>query len=255
LTENNETETETATTTTNRAILLHERGQRRQWQTDDLPWELGTKLCGKQREGGARLLSQIYWGEYASYLILEQLLPITEDKAVRIFLEGQIADEKRHLVVFERYLELLGGVAPRGESMTALTEGMLALSSVTEKMIGLHILIEGIALEIFHEAAQEIADPLLQTLTRRVFVDEARHVAFGTNHLRRALAQMPAAERDHLAYQGGRYAFVAASLVREERSGATAFGLDLNVIQRRTQRVMARHLQQIGLPGAEIFFR
>jgi len=239
-----------------REARLYQRGQRSHWQTSDLPWQLGTKLDARQRRAGAKLLSQILYGEKASLQIIQQLLTMIKDEPeVRLFLTGQAQDEIRHIEVFSAYIQTLQEeVQPPGEALSEMVEGMLSLPTVEEKVIGMHILIEGMALEIFHAAAEQIADPLLQELLRRVSRDESRHIAFGTSFTPRLLARLDQEGFERTAREGGRYINLAIKLVREEEANAHEFGLDLRAIQTRTIQLILRRLQQVGmLDGLKLF--
>ncbi len=237
-----------------RPALLYQQSQQRQWQSDDLPWHLGTRLHGPQAAAGARVLSQILYGERASYRIVGQLLAHTPEGSARRFLLSQLEDEARHVAVFSRYVALLGEETPPNECLAEMVEAMTALPTIEEKLVGMHVLIEGMALETFHAAVIALPDPLLQKLLRRVFLDESRHVAFGLGHIRQLVGQLDRAGRERVAREGGRYAVLSAGLVRQERNVAAEFGLDLGAIQERTLRVLFRRLQSIGLLNAlELF--
>lgn len=239
-----------------REARLYQRSQRSQWQVSDLPWQLGTKLDARQRQAGAKLLSQILYGEKASLQIIQQLLTMINDEPeVRLFLTGQAQDEIRHIEVFSAYIETLQEeVQPPGQSLSEMVEGMLALPTVEEKVIGMHILVEGMALEIFHAAADQIADPLLQELLQRVSRDESRHIAFGTTYTPRLLARLDREGFERTAREGGHYINLSIKLVREEEANAREFGLDLRIIQARTIQLILRRLQQVGmLNGLNLF--
>ncbi len=229
------------------AARLYRQSQKRRWEVAEIPWELGLNLNERQRRSGARVLSQVLFGEQASFKVIEQMLPMVTEPEAQRFLVSQAQDEARHVEVFSRYIGLLGEVQPPGENLTRLVEGMLELPTVEAKLIGMHILIEGMALETFHAIALHIDDPLLREILHRVFRDESRHVAFGTAYTRQVVARLGQPELEELARQGGRFAAAASDMIHEERASAAEFGLDLLAVQSRTLRVLFRRLTQIGL--------
>ncbi len=229
------------------AARMYRRSQQRQWCAGDLPWHWGVKLDEGRKAGGAEVLSQILYGEKASLRLVRQLAAMVEDPDERRFLQSQAEDEARHVEVFSRYIALLGEVQPPDQYLSQMIEVMLDSPALEVKVLGMHILIEGMALETFHAAAMQIDDPLLKELMRRVYRDESRHVAFGTEFARKTVAELGQAERDMLAWQGGRFAVAAVGLIRNQEAIATEFGLDLRLIQTRTQRVLFRRLADIGL--------
>ncbi|HEX2916122.1 MAG TPA: diiron oxygenase [Chloroflexia bacterium] len=226
---------------------LYRRALAQQWAVEDLPWQLGIKLNERQRVAGRRILSQVLYGEQASLEVMRQLLEQVSEPAARPFLSLQARDEERHVAVFERYLALLGGVEPPGAALAQLVEGLLELPGIPEKTLGMQLVVEGMALETFHAMAAGIDDPLLQAIVRRVFVDESRHVAFGTALARDAVASLDRAGKERVAEASGRFAVLAAGLIREEQESALAFGIDLREVQRRTLRVLFRRLARTGL--------
>ena len=230
-----------------RSARLYRRGVAQQWSITDLPWELGTSLPTAHRHPAARLLSQVLHGERASFEIIGQLLAVTPPGPAHSFLTSQRADEARHVAVFSRYIALLDEVQPPGDNLHQMTEAMLNLPTIQEKLVGMHILIEGMALELFHTLATDLPDPLLQILLRRVFLDESRHVAFGVNYTRQTLAGLDRESLSRVAREGGRYAVLSAGMIREEGPTAAALGLDLGTVQARALRVLFRRLGQVGL--------
>jgi rubrerythrin len=229
------------------AVRLWRQSQERRWEVDELPWQLGVKLDARQKAGAKRILSQILFGEQATLQIIEQILPKISGGAAALFLQSQAQDEARHVEVFTRYLDLLGKIEPPGPSFAQMVAEVLDLELLEAKLICTHILIEEMALETFHAIALQIDDPLLREIMRRVFRDESRHVAFGATYARQLVAGLDQVGRDEVARWGGRWAVLAAGLIREEQASAAEFGLDLRVVQARTQRVLIRRLSQIGL--------
>ncbi len=232
-------------------LRLYERTRRNQWQPDDLDWQTEVKLNLKQRKSGAYILSQVLYGEKLSLEVIQQLLPVVQNPEVKLFLQAQAIDELRHIAVFTRYIEqgLEEAVQTPGAALSEIGEGMLNCQSVEEKLLSVHILLEGMALEIFRGVVENIDDALLQTLLRRVARDESRHVAFGVNHVRELVTNMDGAGLERIGQGGARFAICAARMVRDEYQIGADFGIDLRAIQNASLRVLFRRLQQVGLLG------
>ena len=80
-----------------------------------------------------------------------------------------------------------------------------------EKLVGMQIVIEGLALAAFGMLHQTTHEPLLKKLLRYVMSDEARHVAFGVLSLQEVYQELTVAElRDRQEF-----AFEAALRMRD----------------------------------------
>jgi hypothetical protein len=231
----------------NEALKLYKRSHREQWSPESINWEQGTKLEAQQRTAGARVLSQILHGEQASLLVVNQLIPMVADLNVRYFLATQIHDEAKHADVLQRYCLLLDRVYPPNPSMLKLTDRLLALCTLEEKLVGMHILVEGLALETFHAMANQIDDLLLKEILSRTALDESRHIAFGTLYLRRIVVEMNEVHRQKLYELQSDLGLVAAGLIVDEAEAIVQFGLDLEQLTTRVLRSHYHRLQEIGL--------
>ncbi|HSU68794.1 MAG TPA: ferritin-like domain-containing protein [Tepidisphaeraceae bacterium] len=104
----------------------------------------------------------------------------------------QVADEARHAEVFTRRAQA-GGV---GLGTTAAS-GMLSLQTLLEEpdftvaAFLLCVMGEGTFLTLLKFLEQHAPDPVTQSIMRLAHQDEARHVAFGTAHLRYVLKLEP----------------------------------------------------------------
>jgi rubrerythrin len=228
-------------------VKLYKRSYREQWSPDAINWEQGTTLDPVKRVAGARVISQILHGEQASLLVVSQLMPMLEDMTMRYFLATQLHDEAKHADVLQRYCTLLDRIYPPNPGMTKLAESLLAFSAPAEKLVGMHILVEGLALETFHAMANHIDDPLLKEILSRTAMDESRHIAFGTVYLRKIVAGMNEAQRRKLyALQSG-LGLLVAGLIVDEAEAIVQFGLDLEQLTTRILRSHYHRLQEIGL--------
>jgi hypothetical protein len=63
------------------------------------------------------------------------------------------------------------------------------------KLLGMQIMVEGLALAAFGMIRQQTTEPLLKKLTHYVMLDEARHVAYGVLSLRNYYGDMKESER------------------------------------------------------------
>jgi len=105
----------------------------------------------------------------------------------------QAADEARHVEVFTRRATLmrrtlgLSTVGGRQSLKTLLDEPDFALASFLLSVLG-----EGSFLSLLRFLAENAPDPITAQVAKLAGQDEARHVAFGLEHLRRHVQEAPA---------------------------------------------------------------
>ena len=182
---------------------LYTKATAEQWDAEtDLDWSADIILPPGYperlgREMRARMLSQFYYGEQGAFLLCSQLVDRVPDMEGRMYLATQVVDEARHVEAFGRYLEVLGLYTPMNPWLRELLETLQACDSVIEQIIGMQVMVEGLALDVFTDMRQNTPCLLLRDLLYRVKQDEARHVAFGLTYLPRLLDRASSAERRH----------------------------------------------------------
>ena len=118
-------------------------------------------------------------------LVAAQLVNAVPDMESKLYASSQVMDEARHVEVFDRYLhEKIGTVYPVSPHLRSLLGRILEDSRWDMKLLGMQIMVEGLALAAFGVTRAYIDEPLLKDLTTYVLQDEARHVAFGVLSLR-----------------------------------------------------------------------
>jgi len=123
----------------------------------------------------------------------------------KMFLCTQIMDEARHAEVFrKRALANGGGLLYSRSSGENLLRSILEAKTYTQATALLHLLGEGFILDIFRMGELIAPSPVEKKIFRMAMQDEARHVAYGTMHLRYAVENDPdVAEEIHEALDHG----------------------------------------------------
>ncbi|MBV6508417.1 MAG: hypothetical protein JJLCMIEE_01478 [Acidimicrobiales bacterium] len=174
---------------------LYEEAVSRQWSaTRDIAWgeipdldpDIEHALCQV-----CTVLSEVEM--IASDFPAKWMWQINHDYVeTKMFLATQIMDESRHTEVFRK--RALAKGAGLGRSKAATEEFLkliLDADTYSEGSALMHLLGEGIVLSLFR--AGELISPshVEKKIFRLCMQDEARHVAYGTMHLRYALANDP----------------------------------------------------------------
>jgi rubrerythrin len=156
--------------------------------------EAGWRLLGQERQ--AWMVGEFQHGEQGALIAAARLvetLPHIETKACAA---SQAADEARHVDAFSRYIrERIADPYPPSQSMTSFLDHVLRHGDWDMTALGLHVVLEPVALAVFRLAKTIFPDELIKQIIALVARDEARHVAFGLLLLKDVYAEMSDAER------------------------------------------------------------
>jgi P-aminobenzoate N-oxygenase AurF len=143
-------------------------------------------------------LSQFLHGEQGALVVCGQLVNSIPELDAKLYASTQVVDEGRHVEVFERYVKKLHKIYPVDPLLKALLDEILATNLWELKLLGMQMLVEGLAIAAFNVMRKQTADPTLSQLLDYVLQDEGRHVNFGYFALRRAIPDMDPEKRVHL---------------------------------------------------------
>jgi hypothetical protein len=202
---------------------LYGKATRLQWISDDkLPWSIdvdpqrasfpeellpifGSDIYARLDEPARRVLrgelgswmiSQFLHGEQGALLAASQLVTSVPDIDAKFYAATQVMDEARHVEVYDRYLhQKFGWSYPISAHLRTLLDLILKDSRWDMKLLGMQVMVEGLALAAFGMIRQTTTEPLLARVTHYVMLDEARHVAFGVLALRDLYGDMKESER------------------------------------------------------------
>ncbi len=163
--------------------------------------EIYAKLSEKEhiairREMASWMQSQFLHGEQGALLAASQLVNSVPDFDSKLYASTQVMDEARHVEVFDKYLhEKVGFSYPVSPYLKKLLNLILTDSRWDMKLLGMQIMVEGLALAAFGVTAKTVEEPLLRSMTTYVIQDEARHVAYGVLSLKDYYDDMTEKER------------------------------------------------------------
>src|SRR6266511_2450503 len=162
-------------------------------------------------------LSQFLHGEQGALLVASQLVNPVPELDCKLYASTQVVDEGRHVEVFEKYVKKLHKIYPIDPLLKSLIDEILATDMWELKLLGMQMLVEGLAIAAFNVMAKQTGDPTLASLLDYVLQDEGRHVNFGYFALRRSIPEMEPGKRELLED----FALKAcdAMYARDERTG------------------------------------
>lgn len=144
----------------------------------------------------AWMLSQFLHGEQGALFVACEVTEAVKWMDAKLYGATQVADEGRHVEVFDRYLSTkLEKRYAVDDNLYVVLDALVHDGRWDVKFLGMQILVEGLALGAFGTLRAATREPLLRELLRLVVTDEARHVHFGVVALQGALDALPEAER------------------------------------------------------------
>jgi hypothetical protein len=143
----------------------------------------------------AWILSQLLHGEQGALMVAGELVAEVPDYEAKLYVASQAMDEARHVEVFGRYIRALDKIYPAQPTLKEILRDILEAKHWQAKMVGMQVILEGLALGTFLNVRAATGCNLLRTLLGYVARDEARHVAFGNIYLTTEIARMHADER------------------------------------------------------------
>jgi hypothetical protein len=125
-------------------------------------------------------LSNILHGEQGALSLSASLCDILLDPGAQEYAANQTREEARHVAAFGRYIQVRWGKPyPVGQLLGDFLADIVQTPLVYKKLIGMQMLLEGLAMGAFATLYQRAKDPLLVKLCQLVMTDEAFHHKFG----------------------------------------------------------------------------
>jgi hypothetical protein len=187
---------------------LYEEAVARQWSaTRDIPWGELRELPDDVEHAMCQLCTLLTEVEMiAADLPAKWMWRMNHDFIeAKMFLCTQIMDEARHAEVFrKRALANGGGLLLSRSQPTSLLRTIIEAKTYTQATALMHLLGEGFVLDIFRMGELIAPTDVEKRIFRMCMQDEARHVAYGTMHIRYAIEHDPdVAEEIHEALDHG----------------------------------------------------
>jgi ribonucleotide reductase beta subunit family protein with ferritin-like domain len=126
------------------------------------------------------VLSSILHGEQGALSLSAGLTSILRDPGAQEYAANQTREEARHVTGFSNYVDKRWGLPLRsGPTLQGLLSDIVRSGAVYKKLVGMQMLIEGLAMGAFATIHSTTQDPLLRRLVQLVMADEAFHHKFG----------------------------------------------------------------------------
>jgi hypothetical protein len=126
-------------------------------------------------------LSNILHGEQGALNLSSSLCDLFVDPGAQEYAANQVREEARHVHGFTRYMiaRFDGKVIPVSDTVGNLLKELVATDVIYKKLVGMQMLVEGVAMGAFATLHVKALDPLLRRLCQLTMTDEAFHHKFG----------------------------------------------------------------------------
>ena len=126
------------------------------------------------------MVSSLLHGEQGAMSLSASLCQIMRDPGAQEYAANQTREEARHVTGFSRYVKTrFGKPLQAGPTLAGLMTEVVSSPYVYKKLVGMQMLIEGLAMGAFSTLHARTRDPLLRRLVQLVMSDEAFHHKFG----------------------------------------------------------------------------
>ena len=159
--------------------------------SEEQVWELTRRAAGFR-------LSQFLHGEQGALFVAAQLVTAVPHTDAKFYAATQAIDEARHVEVFSKYIKKLDHVRPIAPALKRILDATLETGNWVKKLVGMQVVIEGLALYSFRDMRNQTVEPLLKDLLTYVARDESRHHAYGLQYVERCVPCLGAAELEEL---------------------------------------------------------
>ncbi len=140
--------------------------------------------------------SSILHGEQGALALSASLCHILKDPGAQEYAANQTREEARHVTAFSKYMEARWGKPCQvGSALGGLLKDIVASPLVWKKLVGMQMMIEGLAMGAFASFYERGNDPVMRKLCQLVMTDEAFHHKFGKIWADRTIPHLPEQER------------------------------------------------------------
>lgn len=163
-----------------RAMSDEERAAVQRLSSDEYKRLLDREYTRREKEAVVAVLSAIGHGEAYAWLVSAQLLGEVQSTGARSALTMQVLEEAKHFLVLRELVRAFDVPVPRLSAPEYLMLERVIKARGVEKLFGMNVLVEGIALGLFGMMSHL---PGLELL-RLFHLDESRHTGLPSNYFR-----------------------------------------------------------------------
>ena len=204
-------------------------------------------------------LSAILHGEQGALNLSASLCHVLRDPGAQEYAANQCREEGRHVTAFAKYIKTRwGSPLPCGQVLKDLLVEIVHAPEVYKKIVGMQMLVEGLAMGAFATFYQRTNDPLAKKLMQLVMTDEAFHHKFGKIWADRTIPKLNAEEHEIVenwaahCFQTLLFNLVAPHQMRDIYA---SFGLDPDKVMAAFQEIATDEARREQMKESTNIFR
>jgi hypothetical protein len=206
-----------------------------------------------------RTFSSILHGEQGALNLSASLCHVLKDQGAQEYAANQTREEARHVTAFSRYIKARWGTpTPCGPILKNLLVEIIGAPEVYKKIVGMQMLVEGLAMGAFATFYHQINDPLGKRLLQLVMTDETFHHRFGKIWADRTIPHLSPAEHEVVetwavhCFQTLLFNLLAPT---QQRDLYESFGLDPDRVTAEVAKVMTDDQRRENMKDHTNIFR
>ena len=206
-----------------------------------------------------RSFSSILHGEQGALNLSASLCHVLKDQGAQEYAANQTREEARHVTAFAKYIKARWGRPVEcGPTLKALLIDIIGSPEVYKKIVGMQMLVEGLAMGAFATFFKVSNDPLAKKLMQLVMTDEAFHHKFGKIWADRTIPHLSEKEHEIIELWAAQcFQTLLFNLVgpSQQRSLYEEFGLDPDIVIAELAEIITDEDRREGMKEQTNIFR
>ena len=203
-------------------------------------------------------LSSILHGEQGALSLSASLCHILRDPGAQEYAANQTREEARHVTGFSKFIEARWGKPVTvGPALGGLLTELVLSPLVWKKLVGMQMMVEGLAMGAFATFYKYGRDPVMVKLMQLVMTDEAFHHKFGKIWADRTIPHINESEREKIedwAWEVFHILLYNLASPEQKKHVYEAVGLDWKWVQDAYSEAMTdEHIRKDLQEGTNIF--
>lgn len=227
---------------------LFEQAKQDFWNdTTAIDWSQPLTLGPTERVAMAKILSLIYYGERAALEVSAQLVPLVDDEQAKFVLACQVIEEAKHVSAFRRLLGKLDEIKPCNFWVRRVLTDLVETERASYKLVGMQLIVENIANQLFHIIHDSIEDPLIRKVLEYVGRDEKKHTGLAVLYLPKILKKVGPIESHLLWAKQIYWTFCVSQAIWDHRREAAALNIEIQSALKKGIAAQDHLVDQMGI--------
>ena len=204
-------------------------------------------------------ISNLLHGEQGALSLSASLCHVLLDPGAQEYAANQAREEARHVAGFSRYIaKRWGEPLPVGKTIATVLGDLVSTPEVYKKIVGMQMLVEGIAMGAFATLNAKTNDPVLRRLVQLVMSDEAFHHRFGRLWASKTIRHLSEEEHKKVEdWSAQLFQMLLFNLINTEQKQAiyAKYGLDWQWVRDAIKEVFSDDDRRASLKESTNIFR